>query len=79
MTIEEKEKKEGKPREVLALEGNTKVKDMYKIDNLEHLWHIRYYTKEMLEQQFKEAGFTDYTIVKLALGEWAFWGAEINL
>lgn len=78
-TVEDKEKASGKSREVLALEGNTKVKDIYRVDNLHHLWHCRYYTKEMLEQQFKEAGFTNYSIVKLSLGEWSFWGAEINL
>lgn len=79
MTIEEKEKKEGKSREVLALEGNTKVKDMYKMDNLEHLWHIRYYTKELLEEHLKEAGLNNFLITKLTLGDWAFYGAEVFL
>lgn len=79
MTIEEKEKKEGKPREVLALEGNSKVMDMYKVDNLEHLWHCRHYTIPMIEEHLKAANLTNYKITKLQLGEWAFYGCEVTL
>lgn len=79
MTIEDKEKKEGKSREVLAAEANPKAKSMYKIDNLEHLWHIRYYDKTLLESHLQQAGLTNYVITKLTLGDWAFYGAEVSL
>lgn len=79
MTIEDKEKKEGKSREVLAMEANPKAKTMYKIDNLEHLWHIRYYDKSLLESHLESAGLTNYVITKLQLGDWAFYGAEVFL
>lgn len=79
MTIEEKEKKEGKSREVLAMEANPTVKDMYKVDDLHHLWHIRYYTIPMLEEHLEAAGLKNYTITKLTLGEWAFYGCVVEL
>lgn len=79
MTIEDKERKEGKPREVLASEANPKAKDIYKVDHLEHLWHIRYYTISMLEDHLRQAGLHNFKIKKLSLGEWAFFGAEVFL
>lgn len=79
MTIEQKEAKEGKDRVTLAREANPKMKDVYKIDNLEHLWHIRYYDETMLKSHLEEAGLTKYKITKLGLGDWAFFGAEVYL
>lgn len=75
MSIEDKEKKEGRPREVLAAEGNPKCLEFYKEDNLAHLWHNRHYTKETLEADLKAAGFTKFNVEKLVLGEWVFYGS----
>lgn len=75
MSIEAKEVKEGKERLVLAREGNPKCKDFYMEDNLAHLWHNRHYTKEMLEEHIKLAGYTNFTVQKLVLGAWVFYGA----
>ena len=79
MTIEQKEAKEGKDRLTLAKEANPKMQDVYKIDNLEHLWHIRYYDETMLKSHLEQAGLTDYKITKLGLGDWAFYGVIVNL
>lgn len=78
-TVEDKVKASGKTRESLALEANKNVKDIYKVDNLEHLWHIRYYTPQLLKEHLTLAGLTDYKISKLSLGQWAFYGVEVTL
>lgn len=75
MSIEDKEKKEGRSREVLAREGNPKCKEFYMEDNLAHLWHNRHYTKETLEADLIKAGFENPKVEKLVMGEWVFYGA----
>lgn len=77
-TIEMKCKREGKTREELAREGNIAVAFDTK-DNYEHLYHVRYYTKELLEQHLREAGIDNYKIIKMNQGVWAFYGCVVEL
>jgi ubiquinone/menaquinone biosynthesis C-methylase UbiE len=75
MSIEDKEAKEGRDRYTLAKEGNPKCLEFFKEDNLAHLWHNRHYTKELLEEHLTLAGYENFTIQKLVLGDWVFYGA----
>lgn len=55
MSIEDKEKKEGKTRLEMAKEANP-AKEFYMDDNLNHLWHVRFYTEETIKKDIEEAG-----------------------
>jgi ubiquinone/menaquinone biosynthesis C-methylase UbiE len=77
-TLEMRCKKEGKTREELAREGNIAVAFDTK-DNYEHLYHVRYYTKELLKQHLKEAGIENYEIKKMNQGIWSYYGVVAKL
>jgi SAM-dependent methyltransferase len=77
-TIEMKCEKEGKTREEVAREGNVAVA-FDTSDNYEHLYHVRYYTKELIESHLKEAGITKYSIQKMNMGPWSFYGIVAEL
>lgn len=56
----------GKTREELAKLGNPDVKDFDKSDNLGHLWHVRWYSRETLDIDLKKAGVKSYYITDLS-------------
>lgn len=78
MTIEDKMKLEGLTREELARKGNTAV-EFYTGDNYEHLYHVRYYTLDMVKEHLMLAGIENYTIKKLNQDVWAFYGVIVEL
>lgn len=63
--VEDFEKDSGKKRQELAEEGNPAT-EFFEEDNLEHLYHHRWYTEETLDKDLKEAGMDGYTSFKLA-------------
>jgi hypothetical protein len=76
--IEQLLKRTGKTLEELARESNPHAKRFYTEDGYEHLFHKRWYTKEMLEQQLKEAGIRNYSIEDLRYDGWAFFVVEAS-
>ncbi len=78
MPAEEAARAKGMTIEEMARKDNPST-DFYTKDNFKHLHHRRYYTKEMLEKLFKDAGIEKYEIEKLYDGEFVFWTAVCNL
>jgi len=68
MTPEEKAEAKGKSLEELA--GESKALEVNK--NYEHLWHRRFYTKELLESHLEQAGIKKYMINSLEDGKFVF-------
>lgn len=50
-------------------------KDLHKEDNLEHLWHCRFYTPELLNEHIEKAGCKKASMVKLRYNSWSHLGA----
>ena len=74
--IEQLLKRTGKTLEELARESNPHTKRFYTEDGYKHLFHKRWYTKEMLEQHLKEAGINNYSVENLMYDGWAFFCVE---
>jgi ubiquinone/menaquinone biosynthesis C-methylase UbiE len=53
--IREWEDETGKSRYDIAKEGNDPI-EFFDGDNLEHLWHVRYYQEDTLKEDLKKAG-----------------------
>lgn len=75
-TLEEAVKRTGKTAESLAIENNPYIKEFYKEDGYKHLFHFRWYTREMLEDHLKEAGIKNYVLDRLAYMGWSFFVVE---
>ena len=74
--IEDKEKKLGKTREeILKEEAKIPFDKFYKEDNLEHLWHHRFYTPETFRDELQKAGVEIVEFVKIRFGDWSWIGA----
>jgi len=76
--VKEKEEMAKKDRYALAREANPAVVERYTDDNLEHLWHKRFYTPESFKRDLKEAGAKDFKVYKLRWGLWSFLAAVID-
>ncbi|MCL6579198.1 MAG: glycosyltransferase [Candidatus Bathyarchaeota archaeon] len=74
--LEQLLRRTGKTIEELAKESNPHAKLLCAKDGYKHLFHRRWYNKEMLEQQLKEAGIQDYNIENLMYDGWAFFVVE---
>lgn len=74
-TAEESVKRKGKSLEDQAKEDQF-AKKFCTADGCKHLFHNRWYTKEMLEKHLKEAGINDYKLERLAYGGWSFFCVE---
>lgn len=66
---------EGMSREELAKRGNPKCKEFYTKDDYQHLYHVRHYTKDSLEEHLKLAGFENYEVKKMVSGKWVWYSA----
>jgi len=75
-TLEQVSKRKGKTPEEMAREDNPEAAEFYIGDNYLHMFHRRWYTKEMLEQHLVLAGITDYTLENLEYEGWAFFCVE---
>lgn len=75
--VDDEMREKGKTKMELALEGNATAKDFHMDDDLNHLWHCRYYTPQTLIETFKKAGFTDFDVKILRNEEWSWIGAIV--
>jgi ubiquinone/menaquinone biosynthesis C-methylase UbiE len=62
-TLDKEAEREGLTPLQLAIKGNPDCKEFH--HDLEHLYHCRWYTRETLEKDLKEAGYTNYKIHEL--------------
>lgn len=74
-TAEESVKRKGKSLEEQAREDQF-AKKYCTADGCKHLFHHRWYTKEVLEQHLKQAGISDYVLEQLTYGGWSFFCVE---
>jgi len=78
MTIAKWEKETGKTRDELLPEDYANCKDLYRKDDLDHLWHIRWYTPTTLADDLEDAGVENYTLVKTRSNHWSHLAVVIN-
>lgn len=76
--IDDHARVENGTREEIARRGNPKCKEFYTKDDYQHLYHVRHYTKDLMEEHLKLAGITDYTIQKMQSDKWVWWGVLVN-
>lgn len=74
-TAEESVKRKGKSLEDQAKEDQF-AKKYCTVDGCKHLFHCRWYTKEMLQEHLKEAGINDYALEQLTYDGWSFFCLE---
>ena len=74
MPPEESARRQGLTLEEMVKKDNP-AKEYYTTDGYKHIFHNRYYTYEMLENHFKEAGIEKYQISKLIHDKFVFWVA----
>lgn len=71
-TLDEAVKRRNMTPEELAKISNPDTKEFFTKDNYLHLFHRRWYTKEMLEKHLREAGIENYEIINLQYSGWSF-------
>ena len=77
-TVDGLEKATGRDRTRLLSPQYKDCKNLDKKDNLEHLWHIRWYTPETMAEDLRKAGCTDFTITVLRCDHWSHLGVVVN-